>query len=207
MNEALLVSNLMLWLAVVGLALVVVALTRQIGLLHERLAPVGALANQPGQAVGEAVPELRLADLSGRPVRIGGAEPGPRTLLFFLSPGCPICDTLLPSLRRVVAEESPGLRLVLASDGAPEEHHAFRRAKGLEDELYVLSTELGLRFAVSKLPTAVLIDEHGVLRAHGIVNTREHLESLFHAEELGVASVQEFLEGERAPLSVSGAAS
>ena len=71
----------------------------------------------------------------------------------------------------------------------------------------MLSSELGLRFAVSKLPTAVLIDEHGVLRAHGIVNTREHLESLFRAEELGVASVQEFLEGERTALSVSGAAS
>ena len=44
MNEALLVSNLVLWALVVILAAVVVALTRQVGLLHARIAPVGALA-------------------------------------------------------------------------------------------------------------------------------------------------------------------
>jgi hypothetical protein len=39
-----------------------------------------------------------------------------------------------------------------------------------------------------------LIDEHGILRAKGLVNSREHLESLFEAKELGVASIQEYLE-------------
>lgn len=196
MTEALLVSNVLLWIGLLALGILVLALTRQIGLLHERLAPVGALANPRGPEIGEAVPELRLSDLSGRPVVIGGREQGARTLLFFLSPTCPVCDTLLPTLQRVIAEESPGLRLVLASDGDPSEHHAFRREHGLEGALYVLSTELGLRFAVAKLPTAVLLDEQGILRAQGIVNTREHLESLFNAEELGVGSIQEYLERE-----------
>lgn len=196
MSEALLVSNLLLWIAVVGLALLVFALTRQIGLLHERLAPVGALAVQQGPAVGDPAPQLQLSDLSGGTVAIGGANPGTRTLLFFLSPTCPVCDTLLPTLRRVIADESPALRLVLASDGEPEEHLAFRRARGLEDAPYVLSTELGLRFAVAKLPTAVLIDEHGIVRAHGMVNTREHLESLFEAHELGVGSLQDYARRE-----------
>lgn len=194
MNEALLVSNTLLWVVVLALGALVLVLTRQIGLLHERLAPVGALATQQGPEVGDPAPELHLADLSGKPVRIGGPEGGERTLLFFLSPTCPVCETLLPTLRRVVADESPSLRLVLASDGTPEEHRVFRRTHDLEDAHYVLSTELGLRFAVAKLPTAVLIDEHGIVRAKGIVNTREHLESLFQADELGVASIQEFLE-------------
>jgi len=194
MTQALLVSNVLLWVALLALGLVVLALTRQIGLLHERLAPVGALATTSGPAVGAPAPELSLEDLSSRePVRIGGASAGERTLLFFLSPTCPVCATLLPTLRRVVAAESPGLRLVIASDGDPDEHRAFRRAKGLDHTPYVLSTELGLRFAVARLPTAVLIDERGVVRAQGIVNTREHLESLFNADELGVASIQEFV--------------
>ena len=53
---------------------------------------------------------------------------------------------------------------------------------------------VGLAFQVSRLPLAVLIDEQGVLKARGIINSREHLESLFEAKRLGVASVQDFLE-------------
>lgn len=52
-----------------------------------------------------------------------------------------------------------------------------------------------MKFQISKLPYAVLIDESGVIRAKGLINSREQLESLFTAKELGVASVQEFLAG------------
>ncbi len=196
--DALLISNILLWIALLALAVLVMALTRQIGLLHERLAPVGALAHQRGPEVGEAAPTFELEDLAGEEVQIGGPTPLSRTLLFFVSPSCPVCDSLLPTLLRVVHEESPGLRLVLASDGEPEEHRAFRARKELVDHPYVLSRELGIGFAVSKLPTAVLIDEEGVVRAKGMVNTREHLESLFTAHEHGVASIQDFIARERA---------
>ena len=203
MSQALLVSNVLLWLTVLGLGLLVVVLIRQIGLLHERLAPVGALAAQQGPQPGDPVPELQLRDLSGDLVTLGGSanEAVQRTLLFFLSPTCPVCETLLPTLRRVVDAEAPRLRLVLASDGERDEHVAFRHRKQLDDVPYVLSTELGLHFAVAKLPTAILIDEHGVVRARGMVNTREHLESLFNAEEMGVTSIQDYLQRE-APLPV-----
>jgi methylamine dehydrogenase accessory protein MauD len=169
------------------------ALTRQIGLLHERLAPVGALAQQRGPEVGEAAPRYELADLSGESLQVGGPLPGVRTLLFFLSPTCPVCETLLPTLLRVARDEAPGLRLLLASDGDLEEHRRFRAEKGLEDHPYVLSRELGVAFAVAKLPTAILIDDEGIVRAKGMVNTREHLESLFRAHELGAGSIQEFM--------------
>ena len=42
MTEALIVSNILLWVLVVALGCIVVALTRQVGLLHERVAPVGS---------------------------------------------------------------------------------------------------------------------------------------------------------------------
>ena len=202
MTEALLVSNALLWVLVVVLALVVVALTRQIGLLHERVAPVGALAIERGPKVGEAAPELALPSLRGATVRLGGEESrARRTLLFFLSPTCPVCKTLLPTLRRIAREQSPELRIVYASDGAPEEHQAFVREHGLADADYVLSQELGMRFEVSKLPFAVLIGAAGVVRAKGIVNTREHLESLFEADRLEVGSLQQYIARE-SPLEV-----
>ena len=54
--------------------------------------------------------------------------------------------------------------------------------------------ELGLGYRVGRLPHAVLIDETGVIRSTGLVNSREHIESLFEASERGVASLQEFME-------------
>lgn len=192
MTEALVVSNLLLWVLVLVLGAVVVALTRQIGLMHERIAPVGALMQEQGPRIGRPAPEVEAVDLDGLRVKVGGA--GPRTLVFFLSPTCPVCDSLLPTLRSVVHDETNKVQLILASDGGtPDEHRAFVESRGLEDVPYLVSTELGLAFQVAKLPTAVLIDERGILRARGLVNSREHLESLFVADDLGVATIQDHL--------------
>jgi amicyanin-dependent methylamine dehydrogenase small subunit len=102
---------------------------------------------------------------------------------------CPICKTLLPTVRRAVAGEDR-VRLVCASDGESAEHAAFAREQGLDPASYVVSRELGVRYEVAKLPYAVLIDAAGIVRAKGIVNTREHVESLFEAERLGVPTIQ-----------------
>jgi methylamine dehydrogenase accessory protein MauD len=193
MIDALLVSNALLWLLVVALAGVVAALARQVGVLHERVAPAGALAIARGPAAGEPAPELLVPALSGTPLRIGGADrDGRSTLLFFASPTCPVCKTLLPTLRRAVAAEHD-VRLVVASDGDPAEHAAFASEQRLEPASYALSRELGLRFEVAKLPYAVLIDAAGIVRAKGLVNTREHVESLFEAQRLGAPTIQAHL--------------
>jgi methylamine dehydrogenase accessory protein MauD len=64
---------------------------------------------------------------------------------------------------------------------------------GLEGLPLVLSEALGRSYGVSKLPYAVLLDEAGRVASLGLINSREHLESLFEAKERGVASIQEFL--------------
>jgi len=197
MNEALIVSNVLLWLAVVALCAVVLALTRQIGVLHERITPVGALVTQQALRVGEAVPDVDLTTIDGDPLHVGGETPAATsTLLFFLSPTCPVCKTLLPIVLRVSRQESPPLRVVLASDGDPAEHRRFIGEHKLAALPYVLSSTLGITYQVAKLPYAALIDASGILRAQGLVNTREHLESLLEAERLGVASIQEYIRRE-----------
>jgi len=198
-SDTLLVSNALLWAAVIALALLVLALARQVGVLHERIAPVGALALGRGPRVGEPAPSIEVPTLAGARLALGGASAdGRSTLLFFLSPSCPVCKSLLPALHSVIAREDPTLRLVYASDGPEPEQRAFARAQGLDLAAYVLSTELGLAHHVGKLPYAVLIDAAGVIRAQGLVSTREHVESLFEARARGVASLQELLQRERA---------
>jgi methylamine dehydrogenase accessory protein MauD len=193
MTDALVISNIVLWVVVLALVLAVFALTRQIGILYERVAPMGALVVDHGPKAGEAAPPFELVDLGGHAVRLGGAAPK-STLLFFLSPACPVCKKLLPILASIARDEGQWLSIVLASDGERAEHEAFRRRARLEGYPYVLSSELGMTYRVAKLPHAVLIDERGVIRAKGLVNSREQLESLFAAKELGVGSVQEYLD-------------
>ncbi len=192
MIEALVVSNIVLWFAVLALLGTVFALARQIGVLYERIAPMGALMLDSGPKVGEAAPALDLVTLDGRPFQTGGARPK-SLLLFFLSPTCPVCKKLLPTLQRVAVDEERWLELAFASDGDPEEHAAFRARVGLQGHPYLLSTDLGMAYRIGKLPYAVLVDESGRVRAKGLVNSREQIESLFTARDLGVASVQEYL--------------
>jgi methylamine dehydrogenase accessory protein MauD len=194
MMQALVVSNLLLWLAVLALAGVVLALMRQIGVLHERVAPAGALATGAGPRPGDAAPVLELEGWSGGRVAVGGARgDGLSTLLFFLSPGCPVCKELLPVLLAVADGEARWLRVVLASDGPRDEHAALVAAHDLAARELVLSTPLALAYRVGQLPFAVLIDADGRVRAAGLVNTREHLESLFEAQRLGAPTLQHWL--------------
>ena len=197
MTTALVVSTVLLWVAVVVLAGVVAALVRQIGVLYERVAPAGALMVSRGPRVGEAAPVLTAEPLPGGARVVGGARAdGLSTLVFFLSPSCPVCKQLLPALRSIARDEQTWLEIVLASDGPRAEHEAFVGRERLETFAYVLSTPLGITYEVSKLPYAVLIDAAGIVRAKGLVNTREHLESLFEAKERGVATIQDFVKAE-----------
>jgi len=189
----LIASQIALWVAVLALAVVCMALARQIGVLHQRIAPAGALALRQPLKVGEPVPEMTLTALDGAAVRIGGVRGGRSQLLLFVSPDCAICESLLPAVRSAQGAERDWLDIVLASDGDAERQTQFVADRGLSKFPYVLSEHLGRSFGVAKLPYAVLIDEAGKLAATGLVNTREHLESLFVAKERGVASIQEFL--------------
>lgn len=196
MNTALLISNVVLWLLVAGLALTVLALARQVGILHERIAPAGALMVSGGPKVGESAPVLEVSDIDGEDVSVGGARDDAKsTLLFFLSANCPVCKTLLPVLKSARKSEGSWLEVVLASDGEASAQRAFVAKEGLSDFPYLLSTDLGMTYQVGKLPYAVLIDEAGIIRSKGLVNSREHIESLFEAKERGVASVQEYVAG------------
>ena len=193
---ALLISNALLWVAVVGArARWCVALVRQIGVLHERVAPAGALVMPGGPRVGDGGAALALDDDARRPrarASAASTQRGRHTLLFFVSPTCPVCKTLLPVRARLAPREPcrrPGSCSRATAIAASTSLSS--RVNRLEALPYVLSTELGLAYQVGKLPYAVLIDERRGAARQGLVNSREHVESLFEAERLGVASIQE----------------
>ena len=193
--NALIISNIVLWFVVLALLVALLAVIRQLGVLHERIAPTGALMLAKGLKVGDGAPQVPVHDLEGAPRNIG--EPssnGRATLLMFVSPTCPVCKSLLPVLKSSLTAERDWLDIVLASDGDLNSQREFVRSQKLGWIPYVVSTPLGITYQVSRLPFAVLIDAQGILRARGIVNSREHLESIFEAKRLGFGSIQAYFE-------------
>lgn len=194
MTDALLISNAVLWCVVIALALVVLALARQVGVLHERVSPAGALMPTTGPKVGERTQPATYRDLSGAEMSVGGPGPDERaTLVLWVSPTCPVCKALVPTALSLAQAER--LRLVFASDGDKlEQHQAYVRDLRIDAYPYVVSQALGMSYAVSKLPFAILIGGDGVLKSKGLVNTREHLESLVESMRTGIRSLQDFVE-------------
>lgn len=204
--EALIVSQLLSWVVIVALAATVLALARQVGVLHERVAPLGALTTPTAIEIGDPAPQFDLTDLAGRPLHVGGRQKDGRSqLLLFVSPDCPMCKKLLPTALSFARSERSGVKIVLVGDGERTAHVAMVAEHKLESLPLLLSPIVGITLGIGKLPHAVLIDPAGVIRAKGLVNSREHLESLLVAQETGHASMQDYLIG-RPPHQANGRA-
>lgn len=195
MPEALVISNIVLWIVVIGLSLMLLALTRQVGILYERVAPAGALMPTTGPKVGELTTALTINSIDNQAVELGGNNAqGLATFILFISPTCPVCKSLVPTAKSLVNSESSRMKLIFASDGDElEQHQNYAKDLDLNKFPYVLSEELGRTFEVSKLPFAVLIGADGTLKSKGLVNTREHMESLIESMDTGITTVQEYI--------------
>lgn len=193
MTDPVTVGLVLLWIVVLILLMVVFALARQIGVLHTRLAPAGALMTSAGPKVGELAPDLVIDDINGQSLNVGGTQTHAQ-LILFVSPTCPICKSLVPTAKSLARSERQRLQLTFASDGGERDQHLnYIADMGMEKYPYVVSLELGMRFEVGKLPYAVLIGPDGVLRSKGLVNSREHLESLVESMDSGFESIQDYL--------------
>jgi methylamine dehydrogenase accessory protein MauD len=182
----------LLWVVVISLALTVLALARQIGVLHERVAPAGALLNGSGPGVGEPSPKLEVHALAGNAVTVGGSLAAGRALLMlFVSHTCPICKKLIPVALDFTKTER--LEVLFVGDGDAAEQKKLIAQFGIDNKRFVNGPEIGLAYRVDKLPYAVLLDDEGLISAKGLVNSREHLESLIIAKESGFATLQSYL--------------
>lgn len=140
------------WVLLVVLCVVVVALARQVGTLHLRLGPRGALEiDTEGPMLGEPLPPVDARAADGTSIVLGG--PGSRRLVLFSSPTCIVCREVAPALP------------------------AAARAGGLLAQ--VVHDEKAERvFDVPGTPYLLVLDEMGVVRGKGTVNNLEQVEGL-----------------------------
>lgn len=197
MLTSLIVSQILSWIVIIGLVVALLALARQVGVLHIRVAPAGALATSGGPAVGGAIGAIPATTLDGQSVSVGGHAHGVKLqLLLFVSAQCPLCKAVIPMATSFARAERVALTFV--GDDEAGAQRAMIAQHGLEGHAFLNGPEVGQAYQVAKLPFAVLLDEEGTILSKGLVNSREHLESLVVAHEMGIATVQDYIGGLKA---------
>jgi methylamine dehydrogenase accessory protein MauD len=182
-----------LWVIVLLLTVAVVALGRQIGLLHYRLPPSVARMGAPGPKVGERLDPLEENDLAGRPVTLG-SERGKQTLLVFMSSGCESCEEVAPAVRSIARSEQAVTDTIVVTRESGDSFDAGFFARHKLDELPVVSSQdLADELGVLTTPYALLVDQQGILRTKGIVNNLDQLVSLFNALDTGYPSMDAYM--------------
>ncbi|MBK9003602.1 MAG: methylamine utilization protein MauD [Sphingomonadales bacterium] len=197
MITALIVSQILTWILLVAAIVAILALARQVGVLHERVAPAGALTPKQGPTVGGPAPKVRAYSLEGHHVDIGGAlAPGKRRLILFVSSHCPVCKKLIPFAKSLARSED--VELIFAGDDREGAQRKLVETADLGGYHFLNDALLGRSFAVDKLPHAVLLGDDGTILSRGLVNSREHIESMFVSAETGLHSVQDYIETRKA---------
>ncbi|MDP9069116.1 MAG: hypothetical protein M3N53_12340 [Actinomycetota bacterium] len=166
------VSYVTLWILVLVLCLVVVALARQIGTLHMRLGPRGALEmDDEGPALGAPAISIPTHDMTGRPVVVGAAD----QLLMFVSPGCYVCEQVLPAVPAVA--HAGKLTPYVITDVDEEETRLTFKNKQLSAPV-VPGIAVAQAYEVPGTPYVVVLDNSGTVAAKGTVNNLEQIEGL-----------------------------
>jgi thiol-disulfide isomerase/thioredoxin len=141
-------TYVLLWIAVLVLAVAVVALLRQIGVLHARLHPLGVHFAGEGPELDTVAPPLADAPYGDHEL----------TLVAFTAPTCEVCAVLRPSLdalRRTYREVR--VHVLDLDDRTRPTFNAFN---------------------VRSTPYLVAVDRAGVVQGRGVANSLEQVEEL-----------------------------
>ncbi|MFC0502048.1 thioredoxin domain-containing protein [Asaia krungthepensis] len=177
MMTLLLISTLLLAALCCVLTLAVLVLARQIGVLHERIAPIGQQPVLAGLQAGQALPRVTARTLDDTRFSMGGRhDRGRSSLILFVSPDCPVCKRVLPIVQAQAAIHD--LDLVLAGEGDVTALHAMASTIRLGATPFVTSQELLLLLQIGRLPTLVTLNPDGVITARDVANTRQQVEAL-----------------------------
>jgi len=127
----------------------------------------------PSVKKGDAVPSLRLPDLKGAAVDLGNLR-GRRTLLLFWNPSCGFCQQMLADVKAWERNRTDSAaELLVISAGAPE---------AIRDQGFGARVLLDPYFTASQVfnsggtPSAVLLDEHGIVASDVAVGAPDVLE-------------------------------
>jgi methylamine dehydrogenase accessory protein MauD len=183
-------SYIILWVVVLVQLLLTLSLARLIGQLTRRFPAAGALTVDSGPELGQALGDFQGTTLRGEPLNLSFPR-SHHVFFFYLTPGCSTCDELMPVARvffREIAGEAETVIVMVHGSGNLQQEYV--EEQGLGHYRILAEEQLPKTWYVGGAPYGVWVDGEGVVRAKGLVNRREHLESLRHAAAIGVPTIQ-----------------
>jgi methylamine dehydrogenase accessory protein MauD len=187
-----LVSYIILWVLVLGLGLLVLLLYRQLGIMYLGSAEG---VSRDGLAKGTTAPDFSLTDQYGNVQRLSSYRGRP-VLLVFGSPGCTPCRTLLPQLEEW-AEDHRDMGIIWLNAAPRDETLKYASDMGATVPVvaHVPDDKVADRYKVRVTPFSFMIDENGIVRTKGLVNTRGGLDLYYKELKTGKAEEQPVAQG------------
>lgn len=163
-------SQIGLLLGLLALGFVTLSLARQIGVLHERTAPVGGLLQkarrkarrEAGKVDRVDLDSVRVVTAAGFTGRLRQLSKGQAIALLFVSEQCAVCKSLLPGYETALGRYQ-ALPLVLLGGSAGVNLASFAERHGLLAERIIASSDLAVTLQVMQTPTLALLDAEGRL--------------------------------------------
>jgi methylamine dehydrogenase accessory protein MauD len=188
------ISHILLWLILFGIGFLLLGSLRAQGLLSWRLAQLEATTpsriGRSGLKPGKRAPEFSLPSVAGGEVALSDFA-GRKVLLVFVQSGCGPCHDIAPELNRF-ASRNGDVQVLVLNNAAPEEAREFAREVNARFPILVQQNwSVSKQYEVFATPFAFLIDEHGIVAAKGIVNSREHLGYLLSSAASSAAANRE----------------
>jgi methylamine dehydrogenase accessory protein MauD len=175
-----LISYVALWILVIVLIIIVLDLTRQLGLIYLRLgSEQNLLSTKEGLGLGATLPAFEAEDvIFNRRVTQDDWKDLP-TVLLFISPTCSPCHELMPHLKEFQSSRNGKTNIVMISQGDLKPSLEFFTQYQLKACLFIdKDGKLSEVFHVRATPYAYRFDEKGIVRKRGIVNNLAGLEEL-----------------------------
>jgi methylamine dehydrogenase accessory protein MauD len=164
-----LISYIVLWVLVLVLGVLVLLLYRQLGIMYLGSAEG---VSRDGLERGTRAPDFSLTDQYGELQRLNNYR-GRAVLLLFGSPHCSPCRILLPQLHDW-ARAHPDVAVLWLNAASPEESLKFVSDTGATIPVAPYAPEENLmdRYRVRVTPFMFFVDENGIIRTKGLVNTK-----------------------------------
>ena len=191
----------MIWLGIatavqlvvlIVLAVVVLSLARQVGILHERLSPAGMTRAREGIRVGERLPGVELQTLNGDRPDLSQADGVERLALLFVAADCPICRSVLPAFEQALIDSAAGSTAgYWVSDGLQmADYEAYCDQHRIDPDRFIVSQDLGLLLGIRQIPALVILDRDRQLLALEVLNGPKQVQRLFEAHPEAIPSVE-----------------
>ena len=195
-------SQVGLLLGLLALGVVALSLARQIGVLHERTAPVGGLLQKARREAGKVdridLDAVRVATAAGFIGPLRELASGQAIALLFVNEDCAVCKSLLPGYEAALGpcaalplvlvggaisypdrrERSPGESTLPAGPRPPLagiDLADFANLHDLAAERVLASAELAVALQVMQTPTLAVLDAQGRLLERVRLRGASHL--------------------------------